>query len=165
MSPSCDISSTSAGFHPAQAVSSGSAATPPPPTAPWMPVTDPDDGALVAEADVPGPWFDLAGGDTSAYCLDCHDGTCPAAGDIAEEIDDVTAAHSQFVRSTNGRNMHQSHVLNGFTCTECHNAHSNTGTQGLNRGHLLYDYITVDTFPYVGRWSCSMAGGPDGCHH
>ncbi len=134
---------------------------------PWIPVTDPDNGNLVAAADVPSDHFSTAGSDTTAFCLDCHDGTWTGATDIAAELASVWTVTSQFFRGgASDRNMHISHVqTHGFACTECHNSHSNTGTSGLNRGHLLYNYITVNMFPYTGKFSCGISGGPVDCHH
>ncbi len=134
---------------------------------PWQPVINPDDGSLISVADVPSDHFSTAGSDTSVFCLTCHDGTQPAAGNIAAELASVWTINSQFFRGGGStRNMHISHVsTQGFACTECHNAHSNTGTSGTNRGHLLYNYITVNTFPYTGKNSCGLSGGPTDCHH
>jgi predicted CxxxxCH...CXXCH cytochrome family protein len=137
---------------------------------PWRPVTDPDDGTLVAEADVPSGHFSTADGDTNAFCLDCHDGTWPGAIDInAEVAAQGVFTGSQFVRYSGGNpatNLHYNHVVfHAFACAHCHNAHSNTGTAGTNRGRLLYSYVTVNIFPYTSKGSCQLAGGPTGCHH
>ena len=137
---------------------------------PWQPVTDPDDLSLVPVADVPGSHFSTADGNTNAFCLNCHDGTWPGAVDLAAELAVAGVfSGSQFLRYSGGSpatNLHFAHVnFHSFACTHCHNAHSNTGTAGTNRGRLLYDYITVGNFPYMGKGTCQLAGGPTGCHH
>ncbi len=137
---------------------------------PWQPVTDPDTGALVAAADVPGDHFTTSDGNTNAFCLDCHDGSWADAIDIENEVDteDVFSG-SSFIRTSGGSpdsNLHYSHINgHGFACTHCHNVHSNTGTAGVNRGRLLYNYMTIMNASYPGKGSCQLAGGPTGCHH
>lgn len=136
---------------------------------PWQPLTDPDDGSLVDASDVPGDDFSTSDGNTNTFCLDCHDGTWTDGVDIAAELADSGTSNSGFIASagpTAGNSLHYSHVnSHGFACTHCHNAHSNTGTAGSNRGRLLYNFIYVNTFPYMGKGTCQLTGGPTGCHH
>jgi len=136
---------------------------------PWQPLTDPDDGSLVAAADVPGDDFTTSDSSTNVFCLDCHDGSWTDAANVSTELADSGSAVTGFVANggpTAGNNLHYSHVnTHGFACTHCHNAHSNTGTAGTDRGRLLYDFIYVNTFPYMGKGTCQLTGGPTGCHH
>jgi predicted CxxxxCH...CXXCH cytochrome family protein len=138
---------------------------------PWQPIIDPNTGVLMPEADVPHDSLTdpaLAQWDNDVFCLTCHDGSWPGAADIASELADQNIVVSSWV--VNNNNKHFSHKddpnsNNGeVACTYCHDAHGSTGSSGINRGMTLYNWLTVEQYPYQNKQSCSMTEPLGVCH-
>ena len=106
--------------------------------------------------------------DTGRFCLDCHDGSWDGAANIAAELASETAIHSGFTKED--ENLHRKHRnwpnprAGETACSYCHDAHSNTGTSGINRGALLPSWMTVHEYPYTGKESCSTGDAEGACH-
>ncbi|MDI3280842.1 MAG: cytochrome c3 family protein [Bacillota bacterium] len=109
------------------------------------------------------------------FCLRCHDGTWPNAVDIRREISELNpppggyAGRFSWFRypGSSGSNLHYLHVIGfGYGCPNCHNAHSSTGTSGINRGRNLPSWIRVNEFIEGYRNMDSCGGGLPGfvCH-
>ena len=133
-----------------------------------QPLINPETGARVPQADVPHEAASnpaAAAADTGRFCLICHDGSWPGAANIAAELANPATIRSGFYREN--RNLHEEH--NGEprgapACSYCHNAHGNTGTRGIRRTALLYNWITVNNYPYTEKDSCGTADPLNGCH-
>lgn len=137
---------------------------------PWQPITDPWTKLLIQTADVPHDSGDNPVGaaqDNENFCLLCHDGSWSGAIDIASELADPFTINSGFYEGS--QNKHYTHSddpnpTSAVSCTYCHNAHGNTGTTGITRRALLYDWIQVNRYPYW-RWRSCFTDDPLGvCH-
>ncbi|RME27711.1 MAG: hypothetical protein D6806_04240, partial [Deltaproteobacteria bacterium] len=138
---------------------------------PWLPMTYPHTGALVTAADVlhdSGDDPNAAWNDNGQYCLRCHDGSWQGAKDVAAELANENTVNTGYFKDT--KNLHFKHMkkLHGspadFQCTYCHNVHGNTGSSGINRGALLYDWLEVREYPYRGKGSCRTNDPLRSCH-
>ncbi|MFO0729209.1 MAG: CxxxxCH/CxxCH domain-containing protein [Myxococcota bacterium] len=107
-------------------------------------------------------------GDYRAFCLTCHDGTPPPGVTGALNINAALSGGTeptQF-KTPDGSQHRKNH--SGYNCQNCHSWHGTTGSAGTNRGRMLYTYLSVRTFPYTGKSSCSTSPGGSGfnfsCH-
>lgn len=115
------------------------------------------------------PFLAVDDGDT--FCMGCHNGSWPDALNIEPELIS-NAVQSQFTDGT--RSLHRIHARRDSIepsepsatvgCTYCHDVHGTNGTMGIQRGNLLYDWITVKEFPYQGKNSCSTSDVMSRCH-
>jgi predicted CxxxxCH...CXXCH cytochrome family protein len=135
------------------------------------PIVHPHTRGLLVESDVPVDYStDPAGAarDNGIFCLACHDGSWPGGIDVAAELANETTINTGFYEGD--KNMHRKHRnwpndnSGEVACNYCHNTHGNTGTSGINRGALLYDYMDVREYPYRGKNSCGTGDALHKCH-
>jgi predicted CXXCH cytochrome family protein len=137
-------------------------------------LTDPDDRvrppAIVDDELTPHSYRTApreALSDGGEFCLDCHDGTWHGAANLAAELSSRRIPQSGFRIDNLG--LHASHARSrsnpgGAGCTYCHDAHGTGGNRGIPRRALLYEWLTVNDFPYSGKRSCSTSDVLGACH-
>ncbi len=107
-------------------------------------------------------------GDYRSFCLACHDATPPPGVKGALNISGALQGGSDpsYFRD-GGESLHRN-AHNGWNCQSCHEWHGSGGTQGINRGRMLLNYIKVNQFNngYSGKSSCGTASTPGSfrCH-
>jgi len=102
------------------------------------------------------------------FCLNCHDGSRIRAKDIKSELGLASNLETGFTQDGTN-NLHKPHRDKTFGCQNCHNAHSSAGTDGIKRGALLHEEITVNSWDQSekyseGKNSCSSSNLGLGCH-
>lgn len=102
------------------------------------------------------------------FCLACHDGSRFSAKDIKSELNAASNLETDFTADGTS-NLHALHKTKGYGCQNCHDAHSSRGTQGIKRGALLNEGISVEAWEqgrnyYQGKNSCSSSQTGLGCH-
>ncbi|MBI2376255.1 MAG: CxxxxCH/CxxCH domain-containing protein [Deltaproteobacteria bacterium] len=112
-----------------------------------------------------------AGGDYRAFCLRCHDATPPAGVLGAKNIASVLAGGSETTMFRKGSDPLHRVKHGGWNCQACHQWHGTNGTQGINRGRMLLNYMIINQFSastgYSNKDSCSTPNIPGAtfrCH-
>ena len=100
------------------------------------------------------------------FCLRCHDGTWLGATNVRVELQSRGQRTTLF--AVGSSNLHAKHAgpdaRGAVGCTYCHDAHGSAGTLGVQRGALLYPWLTVREYPYRGKGSCASADAGGKCH-
>lgn len=90
------------------------------------------------------------------FCIRCHAGGHREAPDILAEIRGE-GLNSYFYTIEDGRSLHQVHLTQTHkqNCLLCHSPHATLGSDGINRGRLLYN-VRINSFAegYPGYNSC-----------
>ncbi|MBI4817592.1 MAG: CxxxxCH/CxxCH domain-containing protein [Deltaproteobacteria bacterium] len=111
------------------------------------------------------------GGNYSGFCLRCHDATPPPGVSGAKNIASVLAGGAETTMFRKQGDALHKKKHNAWNCQACHDWHGTTGTQGINRGRMLLNYMIVNQFSatngYNGESSCStpnIPGATFSCH-